>query len=190
MDAANKGIEVAGQVDRKLFNPDLENIVIKAMTGTQVARNEYIPASKSARAGAKWKARASADKYSFGERVALYYAMAIHIAADLAKHNFGPENPKESAYVKSARGLKKVYLANQGALDKFMTTKDGDDLIAIYELTKTGGFANLNAIKDFAVRFHPTARCTSSSSEPRAPTRSWRTRARTSRRTRPRGSTT
>ena len=154
LDQANKGIEVAGQVDRKLFNPDLENIVIKAMTGTQVARNEYIPASETDRAKEPWIARPSKDQYSFGERVALYFAMAIHIAADLAKHDFGEENFVESSYVMSARHLKDVYLANQAALDAFMTTKDKDELIAIYELTQAGGFADLTAINDFAVQFH------------------------------------
>jgi hypothetical protein len=154
LDEANKGIEVAGQVDRKLFNPDLENIVIKALTGTQVARNEYIPTSEADRARPPWTARPSKDQYSFGERVALYYAMAIHIAADLAKHDFGPENFVESPYVMSARHLKDVYVANQGPLDTFMKTKDKDELIAVYELTAPGGFANLTAINDFAVQFH------------------------------------
>jgi hypothetical protein len=154
LDEANKHIEVAGQVDRKLFNPDLENIVIKALTGTQIARNEYIPKSKADRAKKPWTARKNTGEYSFGERVALYFAMAIHIGADLAKHDFGKASAAESAYVKSARQLKAVFVANQKALETFMTTKDKDDLIAIYELTKAGSFANIPAIRDFAVSFH------------------------------------
>lgn len=154
LDEANKAVEVSGQVNRALFNPDLENIVIKALTGTQIARNEYAPLSEADRARKPWKARASNSEYSYGERVALYFAMAIHIAQDLSKHDFGEENFVESSYVMSARHLKGVYVANQAALDAFMTTKDADELIAIYELTAPGGFANLTAITDFAAQFH------------------------------------
>src|SRR3954452_16809821 len=85
LDQANKQIAVSKQADRAVFNPDLENIVIKALTGSQIAKNEYIPLSATDRADDDWKKRKNKSSYSGGERVALYLAMAIHIAQDLSK---------------------------------------------------------------------------------------------------------
>jgi hypothetical protein len=89
-----------------------------------------------------------------GERVALYFSMAIHIASDVAQHDFGPDNYVESLFVKAGRHLKETYLKHQTELDAFMKAKDGDDLIGIFELTQAGGFANLPAIKAFSLAFH------------------------------------
>src|SRR5947209_2454668 len=80
----NKQYPASSQADRRTFDPDLENIVIKALTGTAMLRNEFIAASPSRRNDPDWKARATVNDYSGGERVALYVSMAIHIAADLA----------------------------------------------------------------------------------------------------------
>jgi hypothetical protein len=41
------------------------------MTGTQVARNEYIPTAPADRGTPPWTARPGKDRHSFGERVAL-----------------------------------------------------------------------------------------------------------------------
>lgn len=150
----NKGIRIGGQIDRSKFAPDLENIVVKALTGTSIMRNDFIAATDAARNDAQWKSRPSTTSYSFGERVALYLSMAIHIAADVAQHNFGTPNFVESLYVGAARDLQTVYVRHQAVLDTLMKAKDGDELIGIYELTQAGGFANLPAIKEFTLAFH------------------------------------
>jgi hypothetical protein len=148
----NKGISISGFPAYGLFDPELENIVIKALTGTSIARNEYIAASKKDREG--FKGRASTSDYSYGERVALYLSMAIHIAGDVAQHDFGKASKSETAFIKSARRLKDVYVKRKGVLDDFTKAKDGDELIGIYELTKDGNFASLPAIKEFTLAFH------------------------------------
>jgi hypothetical protein len=153
----NSGRGVGGLVDRTNFNPDLENIVIKALTGASVARNEFIPGNPpimSAAEQQRWGRRASTSDYSFGERIALYLSMAIHIAADISSHNFGPPNMVESLFISSGRQLKESYLQNQAVLDQFMNTKDGDDLIGIYDLTAVNNFADLPVINDFTLVFH------------------------------------
>jgi len=106
------------------------------------------------REDAQWKKRPDKDHYSYGERVALYCSFAIHIAQDVAKHDFGPDNWVESLYVKAGRHLKESYLLYQAELDAFAKSKDGDDLIAIYELTSPSGFANLTALEAFSKAFH------------------------------------
>jgi hypothetical protein len=154
LDQVNKGIGIAGLADRAKFDPDLENIVIKALTGTSILRNEFIPGKPMPREDAQWKKRPDKDHYSYGERVALYFSFAIHIAQDVAKHDFGPDNWVESLYVKAGRHLKECYLLYQAELDAFAKAKDGDDLIAIYELTSPSGFANLTALEAFGKAFH------------------------------------
>jgi hypothetical protein len=154
LDDVNSKSEVAGEVDRKLFNPDLENIVIKALTGTQVLKNEYIPRSAKDRGDSQWKARASASDYSFGERIALYTSMAIHIAADLAAATIPPPKKSDPQILFAARVLKATYTAHQAEFDAFAAAKDKDELIAIYELTSPGAFKNLTALGEFARTFH------------------------------------
>lgn len=152
----NKGIRTNVQVDRKKFNPDLENIVIKAVTGAAITRNEYI-ADKPPKTHPKWKKRKSTSDYSMGERVALYLSMAIHIADDVSKETFNPKSPGESPYYASARNLKEYYLKNLAVLYQFMNAKDKDELIGIFELTEPGGFKNLPVIEGFSLVFHEYA---------------------------------
>ena len=152
-----KDIRVSGLVDRSKFNPDLENIVIKALTGAVITRNEYIPANPAGMSAAdkmKWGKRAKTTDYSYGERVALYLSFAIHIAGDIAQYVFDPEVFIESDYFRSARRLMEYYQKYKTTLDAFAAAKDGDDLIGIYELTAPGKFANLTVIEDFTKVFH------------------------------------
>jgi hypothetical protein len=156
----NAGIKVGSLVDRKKFNPDLENIVIKALTGASITRNEFIPddpPTMDATAKQTWGKRASTSDYSYGERVALYLAMAIHIAEDVSKHDFGSPNLVESLFMSSGRDLKDYYLQNQAVLDAFTIAKDADDLIGIYELTEATTFLNLPVLNDFTLVFHEYA---------------------------------
>ena len=150
--AINQGISIAPFSGAGLFDPELENIVIKALTGTTLTRNEYIAASKKGREA--FKGRASTNDYSFGERIALYLSMAIHIAHDLAQHDFGKAQATDSKFIKAGRALKKVYLKRQGMLDAITAAKDGDQLIGIYELTESGNFASLPGLKEFTLAFH------------------------------------
>lgn len=159
LDQVHKGkdIRVSSLVDRGKCNPDLENIVIKALTGTAITRNEYIPANRTGMSAAdktKWGKRAKTTDYSYGERVALYLSFAIHIAADIAQYAFGPEVLIESDYFQSARRLMEYYQKQKSTLDAFSAAKDSDDLIGIYELTSPGKFANLTVIEDFTKVFH------------------------------------
>ncbi len=152
----------------------LENMVIKALTGTAVTLNMFIAGNPPTMGRAKrqyWGSRASTSDYTYGDRAALYLSMAIHIASDIAQYNFGPAtsggtraaqtaDPYEPGYVgytESARRLAEFYRANQGVLDALMRAKDSDDLIGIYELTRRNGFADLPVLKDFALAFHTYA---------------------------------
>lgn len=156
LDKAHKTLAVAGLVD-PVFDRALENIVIKAMTGAAIVRNEYIannPAMMSLRARKEWKGRRSKSKYSYGERTALYMSFAIHISKDLAQKKLPAPKFIESSLIKTARALKKFYDANKAVLDKFKKDKDASDLIGIYELTKPGKFKNLSVLKDFTIAFH------------------------------------
>jgi hypothetical protein len=150
--AINKGISIAPFSGAGLFDPELENIVIKALTGTTLTRNEYIAASKKGREA--FKGRASTNDYSFGERIALYLSMAIHIAHDVAQHSFAKAKSTDSKFIRAGRALQQVYLKRQAALDAFTAAKDGDQLVGIFELTKAGDFANVPAIKEFTIAFH------------------------------------
>ncbi len=156
----NSGIGVGGLVDRRNFNPDLENIVFKALAGATLVRNGFAAANPPAMGPAErraWGRRASTSDYSGGERAALYLAMGIHLASDISRHDFGRENFVESLFILSGRRLKEYYLRNQAVLDSFMTTKDGDDLIGIYELTSPGNFQNLAVINGFTLVLHEYA---------------------------------
>ena len=151
------GLRVGGLIDRTTFDPHLENIVIKALTGSAVTRNEFIagdPPTMNATQRQYWGSRPTTNDYSMGERVALYLSLAIHIASDISQYNFGPEIMIESNYFNSARRLAEFYLAHQAVLDAFMTAKDADDLIGIYELTAGNGFIDLPVLNDFTVVFH------------------------------------
>jgi Domain of unknown function (DUF4157) len=156
----NAGQRVGGLVNRATFSPDLENIVIKALTGASITRNEFIsanPSAMNAQDQKQWGRRASTNDYSYGERTALYLSMGIHLASDISKQNFGPPNLVESLFISSARALKDFYLLNQSVLDTFMRAKDSDDLIGIYELTAPNNFQNLPVIKDFTLVLHEYA---------------------------------
>ena len=61
--------------------------MIKALTGPRSPRTSTSRSPNRPR-DADWKARKSKSHYSGGERVALYLAMAIHIAQDISKHTF------------------------------------------------------------------------------------------------------
>jgi hypothetical protein len=157
---AGGSIRVGSLVNRRRYNPDLENIIIKALAGASITRNEYIAANPSGMTAAQqtqWRGRATTSDYSYGERAALYLSMAIHMAADIAQFNFRPARRSDTAYLTAGRALTNYYTANQAVLDQFMQTKDGDDLIGIYELTSPGSFANLNVIRDFTTVFHEFA---------------------------------
>lgn len=151
------GFHTGGLVDRAHFPPHLENIVIKAMTGTSLCRNWFIDANPAGFGQAeidRFSGRPTNSDYSIGDRIALYVSMAIHIAQDVAHFNFPEETMVDSLYFISARRLTEYYLANQADLDGLMATKDADDLIGIYELTQAGGFAILPMLREFTVLFH------------------------------------
>lgn len=138
------------------FKPELENVVIKAMTGAALVR-EFIgksPATMSAAKKKEWISRPSLSAYSGGERAALYFTLGIHIAKDLATKGFGKPSSSELPVTTSGRKLADTYTANKADLDALMTKKDGDDLIGIYELTEPGSFKVLPVVKDFAVAMH------------------------------------
>ena len=127
--------------DPSKFEHSLENIVIKALFSVSVVLTDYIRATSKKREDDTWKKRASNLDYSWGERQALYFSLAIHMAADIARHDFGATTPGESALVESERKLKDTYLKHQTTLDAFMKAKDADELIAFYELTAPNGCA-------------------------------------------------
>lgn len=144
-------------VNRAAFDPHLENIVIKAMTGTALFRNRFMaadPPNMSEADRRRYSGRSDADSYSIGDRIALYYSMAIHIAQDLSQFPFQEETFVESPYMKSARKVVEYYLAHQAVLDAFMQAKDASDLVGIYELCEPNQFANLPILEEFSVRFH------------------------------------
>ena len=156
----NQQYRVSSLVNRARFNPDLENIVIKAVTGAQIYRNEFLPDNPRTMSAAdrqKWGRRASTSDYSYGERVALYLTIGIHIAQDLVQRPAGPPTAAEANLVQSGDALAAFYRANQSVLDGIMRTKDSDDLIGIYELTAPNNFRVLPILEGFAVRLHAYA---------------------------------
>lgn len=155
MTGIESGLQVAPMVNLAQFDPHLENIVIKALTGATVARTEFIaagPATMNAVDRQTWSGRATTGDYSIGERIALYLSLAIHIAADLSQYPFTQQSI--SHYLDSARRLAEFYLANQGVLDGFMSAKDNDDLVGIYELTAANKFLDLPILEEFTLKFH------------------------------------
>jgi hypothetical protein len=143
--------------DASKWDRSLENIVVKTLFSASTVLKDYIGAPVNKREEETWKKRPSNRDYSWGERQALYLSLAIHIAADIAKKDFGPVDPTESPFVKSERKLKDTYTSRQADLDAFMKAKDGDELIAMYELTSPNGYANLPALKDFALAYQAYA---------------------------------
>ena len=141
-------------VDRGRYDPGLENIIVKAMTGAAITRNEYLTTPRARRSAPQWRSRASTNDYSFGERAALYLSLAIHIAQDLAASPLPAPARGQSRYAAAAHRLVTVYTTHQRELDAFMQAKDNDDLIGIYELTSPNNFANVPAIRAFAREFH------------------------------------
>ena len=154
LDQANKDIGISKFADRTKFDPDLENITIKALTGASIARNEFFSLSVKARDDATWKARASTSDYSMGERVALYLSFAHAHRGRSLQARLRPGQLRRVAVRGAGRQLKETYLKYQAELDAFMKAKDASQLIGIYELTAPGGFANEAAIKAFTLAFH------------------------------------
>jgi hypothetical protein len=145
---------VNARVDRTRYNPELENIIVKAMVGASITRNEYIAASPRSRAGSLWASRPTTDDYSYGERAALYLSFAIHIASDLMATTFPAATPRDSRYLRAARALQTVFTTHQQVLERLMRAKDADELIGIHDLTSQGDPATLRAVAAFARCFH------------------------------------
>ena len=95
-----------------------------------------------------WGARRTTTEYSYGERGAHYFSLAIHVAKDLAGHGFPPPTRLEPQYVSSARALANYYLVHRDVLDAFMVAKDASPLIGLYELTAAKRFADLPVLPD------------------------------------------
>jgi hypothetical protein len=150
----NQTYRVNPLVDRSRYDPDLENVIVKAMVGAAITRNEYLAAPTTARSGSQWRSRSSTNDWSYGERAALYLSLAVHIASDINALSFPTPSRGESPFLRAARTLQAVYAAHQDELDALMQTKDTDDLIGIYELTSPNNFANAGAIRAFATAFH------------------------------------
>ncbi len=81
----------------------------------------------------------------------------IHLAQDLAQRPAGPPTATDANLVQSGDALAAFYRTNQSVLDSIMRTKDGDDLIGIYELTAPNNFRVLPVLEAFAVRMHAYA---------------------------------
>ena len=103
-----------------------------------------------------------------GERVALYLSFAMHVAADLSKHDFGPVNSVESLYVGAGRQLKETYLKYQAELDAFIKAKDGDQLIGILRAGRARRLRERGGHQGVQLAFHEYGSYTSSSSGSRA----------------------
>ncbi|MDB5904416.1 MAG: hypothetical protein JWM26_3294, partial [Betaproteobacteria bacterium] len=72
MAAANSGRKAAAFAGKGVFDPALENIVIKVLTGASIVRNEFVagnPTQMDPTAVEKWGSRKK-DRYSYGERAA------------------------------------------------------------------------------------------------------------------------
>ncbi|MGB3074847.1 MAG: DUF4157 domain-containing protein [Chitinophagales bacterium] len=134
------------------FSPALENIVIKAFTGASMYK-EFL-GSKS---DAQWASRKVDTDYSFGDRIALYFSFAIHVASDIADYTFPAKNSKESHYIKFGRLLQTHYKKNKTILDAFSAIKDADNLIGIAELYKKFKSPEKKIYSDFADIFEKFA---------------------------------
>ncbi len=153
----NRQYRISLLANRRRFNPDLENIVVKALSGAMIFRNMFLPANPQTMSLADrrvWGRRASTSNYSTGERTALYLTMGIHLAQDLTQRPAGPPTRAESRLVQSGDALANFYRANQAVLNHIMQTKDRDDLIGIYELVAPNNFKNLQVLTDFVSPLH------------------------------------
>lgn len=139
--------------------PALENAVVKAAAGATIVR-EFIsknPPTMDAATQKEWGSRASTSDYSGGDRAALYLALGIHIAKDLADQKLGPMKKGEPWITGEAKRLADFYTAKKTDLDSLMTKKDADPLIGIYELAKATKFAIDPVMQTFAELFHDYA---------------------------------
>ncbi len=151
------GSSVSPLVDAKKFDPAMENIVIKALTGTSILRNKFAasnPGSMNAKKQRGWRGKTATHPYTLGERAAFYTAMAIRIAQDNFTKTFGKKDPAESDFHKGGRALKKFYSDNKAVLDGFQQRKDANPDIGIYELIEPGNFKNLPVFVEFSKVFH------------------------------------
>ena len=142
------------------FDPSLENIVIKALTGASIFRNEFLAAKPKTMKPADqdtWKARPTVDDWSYGERCALYLSMALHLAEDIARKDYGKAKKSDTQLVSSSRALKAYFEKHEKDLRGVMEAKDKDDLIGIYELTQPDNFKILPVLKQFTLLFHEYA---------------------------------
>jgi hypothetical protein len=142
------------------FDPSLENIVIKALTGASIFRNEFLAAKPKTMKPAvqdTWKARPTVADWSYGERCALYLSMALHLTEDIARKDYGAPKKDDTQLVRSSRALKAFFDKNELELRSVMEAKDKDDLIGIYELTEPDGFKILPVLKQFTLLFHEYA---------------------------------
>lgn len=134
------------------FSPALENIVIKAFTG--VSMYKTFLGSKS---DVQWASRKAITDYSFGERIALYFSFAVHVASDIADYTFPAKATKESHYIKFGRSLQTHYKKNKTILDAFSTSKDADTLIGIADMYKTFKSSEQKVLTEFADIFEKFA---------------------------------
>ena len=152
-----KGRRVAPNVDEVNFDPSLENIVVKAMTGCGIMKNEFMaenPKSMKKDRVDYWSGRPTTSDYSYGERTALYFSMAVHIAKDLSLEKFGPPTFVERGIITAGRNLVAFYNSFKFFFDHIKDTKDADDLIGIYELTDFLNFLALPVFEEFCKLFH------------------------------------
>ncbi len=133
-----------------LFNPALESVTAKAMAAVADLRG-YIH-SPGKRNGSEWKGRSGADRYASGERVAHGLMLAIEIADDIARHDFGAVKEDESAVLKASRALQAVYAANREMLTDLRRAKRIKDGLGIYELLGTKQ-STLDKADAFAIAF-------------------------------------
>ena len=102
------------------------------------------------KSGAEWGSRKTTTDYSFGDRIALYFSFAIHIASDIAGYTFPPKKSNESHYIKFGRLLQDYYKKNKKVLDAFSAGKDADELIGIADIFKKFKATEANVYQDFA----------------------------------------
>lgn len=138
------------------YDHRLDNAVIKALTSVADVRQflSQNPPGMGRIRRREWTGRASMSDYSGGERAALYLALAIHVAHDIAAQAVPAPVAGEPVLRTATRGLKTFYTAHAAELDALMAAKDGNNLIGLYELTSPGGFAVLPTLAGFVPVFH------------------------------------
>jgi hypothetical protein len=149
----------AGLVRDPAFEPALENAVLKALAGTTLLGqfSGGDPAAMGPHEQAMWSGRANAGAWSQGERCALYLALAVQLAEDIAEHDFPRAKSSEPPLTTRGRELKAMYKKHKSVLRGFMRAKEADDLVGVYELTAPKGFRSLPKLDDFASAFHAYA---------------------------------